>query len=119
MSRYITLPLLGTVLGLYVPSTPPPVLPLTLRDAIDIASDYEILHPHVPYSTAWYGWTDPETKQIFMIANSDLTQQSKTRIHEFLHVSRRLHGRTAATVDDEEKSVRADTESIYAALYRE
>ena len=90
---------------------------ITLRDAIEVVADYEVRHPEVPNSTAWYGWTDIELRQIFTIENADLRQRRTTIIHEITHVSRRLNGETLPSHDEEEEIVKGLTEKTYAELF--
>lgn len=93
-------------------------VPLTLREAIEIATDYEIRHPHVPNMVNWYGLTDFDRREIFVISNMDLALRRQTLIHEFIHVRRRLRGEIGVTNNEEEEKLVNDlTVKVYKSLF--
>ena len=90
---------------------------LTLRDAIEIVADYEILHPQVPYQTNWYGMTEPDMKQIFIIKNADLAIRRRTAIHELIHVARHNRGYVVTGSPEEEAYAVQQADVLYRALF--
>ena len=90
---------------------------LTLKDAIEVIADYEILHPEVPPGVNWYGWTEPNAQKIFVIKNADLAIRRRTAIHEVLHVSRHFHADNLTDQVAEEEAVQVQADYLYRELF--
>lgn len=90
---------------------------LTLRDAIEVLADYEVMHPQVPARSEWYGWTDPDEQRIFTIRNADLATRRETVIHELTHVTRRYNGLTFDDKQSEEIATSLSARAVYLELF--
>lgn len=106
--------LLGVGFGVALPQTPTPVL--TLRDTVEILTDYDVRHVEVPKANEWYGLSVYDDQQMWIVRNTDLMIRRKTAIHELLHVNRRLHG-IDAEKETEEAEVTAATNALYLELF--
>lgn len=104
------------MLGFAVPQHEAPAL--TLKDCIEVVSDYEVHHPLVPIQSPWFGWTDPTEQRIFVIRNADLQNRRQTMIHEILHVHRKFSKQALETQEEEEIAVRILAEQVYRELFR-
>lgn len=90
---------------------------LTLRDAVEVLADYELAHPRVPMREDWYGWTDPDERRMYVIANADLSVRRRTVIHELTHVMRRFRNQVAATKEQEEYETELVSSIMYGQLF--
>lgn len=89
---------------------------LTLKDCVEIATEYEVLHPEVPPATDWYGVTDIDGRRLYTIRNASLAHRRKTLIHEMLHVSVNMQA-LPLDRDAEEQAVRVKADALYLELF--
>jgi len=103
---------IGFLVGIALPQEPP-LQPLTLREAIDVAAEYNIRHIAVPETVPFYGLTDFDHRDIFIIEGIDLAQRRKVAIHEFMHVAERMRGHEQPS----DEAIQAEADRMYSQLF--
>lgn len=89
---------------------------LDLRRCIEIAAEYEVIHPEVPLQVDWYGVTDTDGRKLFVIRNASPGNRLRTTIHEFLHASADMDA-LPFTREEEEEAVRIKGDALYRELF--
>lgn len=92
MIRRMLLLVIGFVIGSAVGvKANGPSVGLTMRDVVDILSEYSLLHDD-RRSTQYYGYTDTMARSIVIMNVGDRVSKRGTVLHELIHVKARLDG---------------------------